>query len=822
MASTLTVGIGADSSKLTADLARAQAQLSDFGKQLRDAAKSGDDEGVNRISKQYDDEFRNVAKLKAAVKDARNAGNEDGEKSGTGGWLATAQAAFGRMQTAMVPVKAGLSELHSHARDFGNALENVAGNIFPRFRDLFAIGAIGSGAALISMVRSTADWGHELQKAADTLGVSINTMSGLKKAAASVGVDSDSLVRGLTRFGVSVEKAQEEQKKLGVEATKIIYENVQKSSGGIADLTKRAATAGDQVKRSFNVGDADFSKIGDQLRLIYNLGGIGGNLPGESFENFKIRAAAALQSTGKEAEKLREIIFKMGGQISAGNLATALDRGLPKYKDTLKSIGVDVIDPLTGKIKDAESLIVDFVGKYKDLDINKQQVVAKDLLGRGFVELLPFLKMNKEELKKFLDEAKANKGLDAQVKAADALYKTLLRLDAAFSGLKRALILPFVDVFKGPTESMEVFVKGMQKGAADMSRSIATTLKPIAEDIGRIFKGGNAQTDFGQRFVYWKQQATNFFTFVQTAFEKLSSVANGIADSINRVFGTNFTGKGILIALAIAKMTGAFTLFTAGVRLAAGALALIYLNPVTITIAAIAAGALLIYANWDQIWALMQRVGTYIGGAFVTAWNTAVEGIKSAWSGLTTWISGQIDQIISVVNKIVDVAKQAASIIASLGGGSAAPSAGTGGGYSSTLGGAAGGSGGFASGGYISGPGSGTSDSIPARLSNGEYVLRAASVAKLGVGYLNHLNSAGYALGGLVGRSLGFSPSIPSFAGGGLVGAGGGSFGTVNLTLGGQTVGLNVSNQDGFGQLSRIARSEQRTSAGAKPSWYGS
>ncbi len=46
-----------------------------------------------------------------------------------------------------------------------------------------------------------------------------------------------------------------------------------------------------------------------------------------------------------------------------------------------------------------------------------------------------------------------------------------------------------------------------------------------------------------------------------------------------------------------------------------------------------------------------------------------------------------------------------------------------------------------ATGGYITGPGTGTSDSIPAMLSNGEYVLRSSAVDRIGVGALNALNS---------------------------------------------------------------------------------
>lgn len=57
----------------------------------------------------------------------------------------------------------------------------------------------------------------------------------------------------------------------------------------------------------------------------------------------------------------------------------------------------------------------------------------------------------------------------------------------------------------------------------------------------------------------------------------------------------------------------------------------------------------------------------------------------------------------------------------------------------------------FKDGGFVTGPGTGTSDSIPAMLSNGEFVINAAAVQRLGTGYLNMLNSPHYAEGGQVG-----------------------------------------------------------------------
>lgn len=85
---------------------------------------------------------------------------------------------------------------------------------------------------------------------------------------------------------------------------------------------------------------------------------------------------------------------------------------------------------------------------------------------------------------------------------------------------------------------------------------------------------------------------------------------------------------------------------------------------------------------------------------------------------------------------------------------------------------------GFASGGYISGPGTSTSDSIPAMLSNGEYVINADAVSRVGAPLLDAINQ---------GRS------IRHFASGGLVsGSGGGGI----ILKAGSPINLNVNALD--------------------------
>ena len=66
-----------------------------------------------------------------------------------------------------------------------------------------------------------------------------------------------------------------------------------------------------------------------------------------------------------------------------------------------------------------------------------------------------------------------------------------------------------------------------------------------------------------------------------------------------------------------------------------------------------------------------------------------------------------------------------------------------------------------ATGGFIQGPGTKNSDSIPARLSNGEYVVRASAVDQYGVGMLNEINE----------KKFGATGGMKKYATGGFVGA---------------------------------------------------
>jgi hypothetical protein len=120
-------------------------------------------------------------------------------------------------------------------------------------------------------------------------------------------------------------------------------------------------------------------------------------------------------------------------------------------------------------------------------------------------------------------------------------------------------------------------------------------------------------------------------------------------------------------------------------------------------------------------------------------------------------------------------------------------------------------SGGLAGGGMISGPGSSTSDSIMARLSNGEFVMNAGAVSHWGAGAMAALNGLRNPFGG---------GSLPRFASGGLVGTAAGGGTPVHVHLDGQSFAMRAD--DAVAQSLAVAsRRYQMRSAGVKPSWYG-
>ena len=153
------------------------------------------------------------------------------------------------------------------------------------------------------------------------------------------------------------------------------------------------------------------------------------------------------------------------------------------------------------------------------------------------------------------------------------------------------------------------------------------------------------------------------------------------------------------------------------------------------------------------------RINGDTQNAFATMFEQIGSGAKSAKDAFADFARS----VLASINRIASQ-KLAESLFGAIGGGGGS------GGFGAFISGLFKG---FATGGLVSGPGTSTSDSIPARLSAGEYVLRAEAVRRVGVDFLHALNGGlsaprwsgprlAFADGGLVPEVAQASAAAPS------------------------------------------------------------
>lgn len=200
---------------------------------------------------------------------------------------------------------------------------------------------------------------------------------------------------------------------------------------------------------------------------------------------------------------------------------------------------------------------------------------------------------------------------------------------------------------------------------------------------------------------------------------------------------------------------------------------------------------------WTDFDAWLKQLHVDLWAALDAGWAAAVASVQSDFLAITSWASEMAAGILAQLKPVWDFLQRIWSSIT--GAGNAAASAG-----------AAASAPGLAAGGRVRGQAG--IDRVPAWLTAGEYVINAASVRRLGVGFLEGINR--FARGGLVGP-----PRIP-FATGGLAAAAAGDGGRpVHLHLGNASFPLS-GQQAVVTALVREAHHQQMRSAGVKPSWF--
>jgi hypothetical protein len=209
--------------------------------------------------------------------------------------------------------------------------------------------------------------------------------------------------------------------------------------------------------------------------------------------------------------------------------------------------------------------------------------------------------------------------------------------------------------------------------------------------------------------------------------------------------------------------------------------------------------------------------------AILNGMRALLQGGFANLNSIVTSLAAQINAAIARILASLRAAAAAASALRAQAAGSAAANSG-------------GSHGGFAAGGHVRGAGGPKTDSILAYLSDGEFVLQAAAVKRLGVDFLNALNQGAISMNSLRGFSVGgFADglnrsmsqlAIPRLATGGLAKLApasglGGATGLVNVKLdfglGPQDVFDLIGESHVVSKLQKFALKGALTTTGRKP-----
>jgi hypothetical protein len=543
-----------------------------------------------------------------------------------------------------------------------------------------------------------------------------------------------------------------------------------------------------------------------------------------------------------------------------------------------------------GQLKNAEQVMLEIADAFAKMpDGAEKSALAIEIFGqRAGPRLVPLLNEGRKGIQELMAEAERMGVVftDAQTKVGDEMGDALNKLSRAAKATKDQLGLLFAPLITQGADAFAEVIARNREGLLALGEAIATGVTPVVQDLVNALLGN--EQDIQSSFIYAATIAIQNFGravsgvvtgIVLPALQLMMTAFQGWADLINLVFGTQWTGAELLITASLLRLTGAFTSFMAIARVAVSGIGLLVatFGGIPVVIGLIIAGlvALGIYlatnidwaavgeaarAAWDLVLSTARAawngivetaqnavdrvmdVWGGITGAIGGAWDdikdaaeatwdaivsavdgavqgigdafdSVISGIKEMWDDLVSYVGGAIDDMLGWLSDLISKAKAAASAIGD------ALSAGEGGGAP-----------GLAGGGKVRGAGTTTSDSIPAWLSDKEWVINARAARYYGDQIMSAINRMrlpkdmfrGFHAGGLVQAATAMRGPPLRLATGGPVSARPAvqAMHPLNLTIGGETFQM-IAPEETADRLQRFALGKQLRSAGRKPNWYG-
>lgn len=345
-------------------------------------------------------------------------------------------------------------------------------------------------------------------------------------------------------------------------------------------------------------------------------------------------AGIAAEDYGKVLDQLN-----VAGQMSGISINT-LAENLTKYGAPMRALGIDTetsIAMFAGWEKAGVNTEIAFSGMKKA--ISNWGKEGKDA-GKEFTKVM-------QQVKDAPDIASATSlaieafGSKAGPDLADAIKGGRFEVDEYIKALENA------------GGSVNKTFEGTQDGI-DKFKAASNAAKIALSDFGSIIS--EAVAPYVDKLTGYIKQATEWFRSLDSQTQKNIVKFAGIAAAVGPVliaFGKVSTGVGNTIN-NFGKISGAITKLTGASGFSG--LASVMTGPVGIAVAAVVAGAILIYKNWDRIAPIVEKIGE----RFVEFWNTVkpqlepfIELIGKAAEYLSDTFKPVIEEVMNFAGEFV-------------------------------------------------------------------------------------------------------------------------------------------------------------------------
>lgn len=768
------------------------------------------------------------------------------------------------------------------AKEFGTAAVDVAKNVSAVIGAVTAL-AVGFSALVLSAAKAS----DEVTKTAQSIGLTANQFRELSFAFAQGGVEQEQFTKGLTRFARQIDGVlkKEADHQAQVKALSREYETGKIGLIAFNDqmdaLKKNATENGDAFSRlgivvaRSNDGNIDMHetllRAADALKNMKD-GVTKTALATELFGKGNARFVAALSGGRAALEAFEKEAKRVAPPISelAQKQATQLTIAFGKLKSSIDSIRQNSLAPFFAPLKIIIDAITETIVRNRAAIISFAESVANNVKP-VITDLVALLEGRDNDVKNtwilkvrdsvigFADAIKSaftsvviptlnavvkvfdgvaavgNKVFGTELTGAALLVSVaILRVLGVFRLLGAGISLigsvagGLVKIFGGwakigaflsPVVTVVRSIAGFLLSLVTAAGLVTASIAAIGFGIG--FFVTKAILQLGGFGVFFQRLWDGAVIIVTTAFNAIGSfiafVWNGIVAGasavVNRITGF-FVGLGSGVVAAFNSVVSFIARSWEAVKNGAAAVVVFIANGFGTLVQKVKDFFLglpdALAAAWDSLkrlavsaWQGILDKASELADALKTKFQAATSAVGTFFQELYDKVRPQLETLIAKVKEFV----------ASL------PSAGVTGTGSDTAG--------FAGGGHVRGPGTGTSDSILARLSDNEYVIRAKAVKHWGVGFLNRLNSlreplrgaaARFREGGLV--DFGSILPTPRFADGGLVNAATGGVNTMHLHLPNGDTAIVSGGNNAMASLARYAERKNVRSTGRKPAWF--